>query len=193
MVKPALELVPHQQGHSTGYQCKTVDLQPSYFTSPWQDGYTGAQIWNGYGQNELSVPPAMTMQPVLGNCNNFTTAEHAQWNWTSEDFITNEYVEQSLSPVVTEPQFDLAAEAGLQQPVPAPLPASFNTPAAARQERLTCLEGCSETFNRPGDFRRHMLKHAPPKFKCVDIDCKKTFYRMDKLRQHAKQGHKINL
>jgi hypothetical protein len=137
----------------------------------------------------------MTMQPVLGDFNSFTAVDPVQWDldWTSEDFITNGYAEQPLPPARTEPQFNFAVEAGLQQPIPALLPALFNTPAAARQERLTCPEGCPETFNRPGDFRRHMLKHGPPKFKCVDIDCKKTFYRMDKLRQHAKQGHKINL
>jgi hypothetical protein len=35
-----------------------------------------------------------------------------------------------------------------------------------------------------------MRKHVKPRYKCPDIDCDKTFYRADKLRDHLKQGHK---
>jgi hypothetical protein len=137
----------------------------------------------------------MTMQPTLSDFNNFTTVEPAQWvpNWTAEGFITNQHAEQPLPPTPATPQFNFAAKAGRQQPMPTPLPTAFNTPALTRQQRLTCPQGCTKTFGRPGDFRRHMLKHGPPKFKCVVLECERTFHRADKLRQHIKQGHKINL
>jgi hypothetical protein len=195
VVQSAHELVPRQQGQLEGYQCTAPDLQSSWLAMSWQNEHSGLPIGSEFGQNGPSVAPAMTLQPGLGNFNSFTTADPVQWDleWTPEDFITNGYAEQLLPPASTEPQFDFTAEAGLQQPVLAPLPASFNTPAAARQERLTCPHGCSKTFGRPGDFRRHMLKHGPPKFKCIVLDCKRTFYRADKLRQHIKQGHKLDL
>jgi uncharacterized Zn-finger protein len=62
--------------------------------------------------------------------------------------------------------------------------------AQVDEQRLRCPKGCKETFLRPGDYRRHMKKHDPPKFKCAIYSCDKTFYRGDKLRDHLKQGHK---
>lgn len=55
-----------------------------------------------------------------------------------------------------------------------------------KEECIRCPEGCRQTFRRGGDFRRHMKKHQAHAFKCVAIECDKTFYRLDKLRDHAK-------
>lgn len=67
-----------------------------------------------------------------------------------------------------------------------------NYPNATEANR--CPHGCPKPFRRPGDYRRHMRKHEKPRFKCPDIDCDKTFYRADKLRDHLRQGHKgLNL
>ena len=83
---------------------------------------------------------------------------------------------------------------------PDPLaPASFLLPCQT-EARLTgredagfrCPRGCNTTIRRPGDFRRHMKKHAAPEFKCIVKGCNKEFYRLDKLRVHVKvHGHNL--
>jgi hypothetical protein len=67
------------------------------------------------------------------------------------------------------------------------------TPQANSKETMRCLQGCPGSFRRPGDYRRHMRKHEKPRYKCVVVDCDKTFYRADKLRDHIKKGHKLTL
>jgi hypothetical protein len=67
-----------------------------------------------------------------------------------------------------------------------------NPSQPAEEGRIRCPEGCPQTFGRPSDFNRHMKKHNGPAFKCVAIECDKTFYRLDKVRSHAKT-HGINL
>jgi len=58
------------------------------------------------------------------------------------------------------------------------------------ENHFTCsVEGCERTFRRPGDFRRHVVRHVPPKFKCIADDCYKLFYRKDKLHEHLEQDH----
>jgi uncharacterized Zn-finger protein len=74
---------------------------------------------------------------------------------------------------------------------PSSLPAVIAAPPNVGQERFTCTAGCNKTFGRAGDWRRHMGKHASHKFRCIMIDCDKTFYRKDKLKAHVKQGHKV--
>jgi hypothetical protein len=55
------------------------------------------------------------------------------------------------------------------------------------EPRIRCTaSGCTKTFRRPGDYRRHMRKHQAPIFKCIDVDCDLKFYRMDKLRDHLR-------
>ncbi|KAH6868115.1 hypothetical protein BKA58DRAFT_188694 [Alternaria rosae] len=73
---------------------------------------------------------------------------------------------------------------------PAPvsaLPATVPTPAAA--DRFRCPHGCPATFGRGGEYRRHMMIHERPRYRCPIVDCPKAFSRADKLRDHAKRGH----
>ncbi|KAF2846621.1 hypothetical protein T440DRAFT_482416 [Plenodomus tracheiphilus IPT5] len=66
------------------------------------------------------------------------------------------------------------------------------TDILAADTRIRCnFEGCTKTFGRPGDQHRHMRKHRPMKYKCIDVDCDMKFYRIDKLRDHLRQGHGI--
>ncbi|CAA9960531.1 hypothetical protein PTMSG1_03933 [Pyrenophora teres f. maculata] len=54
--------------------------------------------------------------------------------------------------------------------------------------------GCNKEFRRVGDCRRHMRKHNPVKaYSCVVDECRMKFYRLDKLRDHARDGHNIVL
>ncbi|KAH7072156.1 hypothetical protein BKA63DRAFT_605064 [Paraphoma chrysanthemicola] len=77
----------------------------------------------------------------------------------------------------------------------APSLAYAANPTQGRVEaRITCgYPGCPRTFRRAGDCRRHMGKHQTPGFKCIVADCEKTFYRLDKVRDHCRQGHGIAL
>jgi predicted RNA-binding Zn-ribbon protein involved in translation (DUF1610 family) len=52
---------------------------------------------------------------------------------------------------------------------------------------LQCAHGCTGTFGRNEEYRRHMKKHTGPFFPCPN--CGKMFYRQDKLRDHFRQGH----
>lgn len=56
---------------------------------------------------------------------------------------------------------------------------------------LACPHGCRGTFGRPGEYRRHMGKHANHSFFCTQLSCTKSFYRKDKLKDHLRQGHGI--
>jgi hypothetical protein len=60
---------------------------------------------------------------------------------------------------------------------------------ARKPDRITCPEGCHATFGRIGELRRHMIKHQPPRYKCPILDCDQTFHRVDKLRDHTRNGH----
>ncbi|KAH7385266.1 hypothetical protein DE146DRAFT_769015 [Phaeosphaeria sp. MPI-PUGE-AT-0046c] len=59
------------------------------------------------------------------------------------------------------------------------------------QTAPVCPHGCRGTFGRPGEYRRHMGKHANPTFFCTQRGCLKSFYRKDKLKDHLRQGHGI--
>ena len=60
--------------------------------------------------------------------------------------------------------------------------------------RFQCnIDGCTKSYRRVGDCRRHMRKHQAPNLRCVVEGCNMKFDRMDKLRDHVRQGHKMNL
>ncbi|KAI4651081.1 uncharacterized protein J4E79_009277 [Alternaria viburni] len=82
------------------------------------------------------------------------------------------------------------------QPIPASFPAMVSAPPApapapapAAANRIHCPHGCPATFGRGGEYRRHMMNHERPRYRCPMVDCPKTFSRADKLRDHAKKGH----
>jgi len=52
-----------------------------------------------------------------------------------------------------------------------------------------CPYGCTKTFGRPGEYRRHMKKHNGPFVPCTQPSCGMMFYRRDKLRDHLAKGH----
>jgi hypothetical protein len=58
-------------------------------------------------------------------------------------------------------------------------------------EREACTHiGCTATFRRPSDLRRHTGMHSPPKLLCLFKSCERRFYRLDKLRDHQRKKHK---
>ena len=76
------------------------------------------------------------------------------------------------------------------------LPATHIVPNAANTyssgDRISCTHvGCSATFGRAGDFRRHIKKHADPELSCSVKTCNYKSYRLDKLREHQCKRHGI--
>lgn len=66
-------------------------------------------------------------------------------------------------------------------------------------DRYVCLIAkCRHTFSRPSDLDRHMKsRHCPPTFDCPVDDCNrkagKGFPRKDKLRDHLRQKHRMEM
>lgn len=98
----------------------------------------------------------------------------------------------AMVPAPMGPTFDVRVTTQTPQPI-APPSSTVNTASPVEEEVLTCPQGCSTTFGRPGDYRRHMLNHQPHKFKCMFANCDKTFPRMDKLNDHFRQGHRSDV
>jgi hypothetical protein len=161
--------------------------------------------------HNLDPTPALLSQDYQGDqeCftdfndfNVFATSDFEPWN--PHSFASDVANCQSLSPLPEDPfsipilpqnQVDLASATGphdnLAGPSVPPLPIA--APTTIDQERFACTAGCNKTFGRAGDWRRHMGKHALPKFQCIIIGCDKRFYRKDKLKAHVRQGHKTDL
>jgi hypothetical protein len=70
-------------------------------------------------------------------------------------------------------------------------PTVHGPPQPSTQGLSGCPHGCGGTFGRPGEYRRHMRKHANPNFFCTQHGCTKSFYRRDKLNDHLRQKHGI--
>ena len=84
------------------------------------------------------------------------------------------------------------AQLQLQPQVPAaPIVPSINSQGqhANANASRQCPYGCTNTFGRPGEYRRHMKKHNGPFYPCTRAHCSKMFYRQDKLRDHLDKGH----
>jgi len=99
----------------------------------------------------------------------------------------------AFQPIVPAP-----APAAVQPNVVAPLNLPTRPPAVARRRtvepRFQCnIDGCTKSYRRVGDCRRHTRKHQAPTLRCVVEGCHMKFDRMDKLRDHVRQGHKMNL
>ena len=57
-------------------------------------------------------------------------------------------------------------------------------------DRISCTHiGCSVTFGRAGDFRRHIKKHSTPELSCPIEACNYKSYHHDKLREHGHKKH----
>ncbi|KAF7679265.1 hypothetical protein GT037_003013 [Alternaria burnsii] len=97
------------------------------------------------------------------------------------------YAFQTIAPAT-------AAQMNVAAPPNRPSGARANARHRTAETRISCtVDGCTKTFRRAGDYRRHMRKHQDPILKCIVDDCDMKFYRLDKLRDHIRQGHKMVL
>jgi hypothetical protein len=102
------------------------------------------------------------------------------WNFG----ITAQDYRQPIMPNLTAARLSPA-----RNPIMAPATPPAAAPAT-NEDRIRCSKGCLAIFRRGSDYRRHMNMHKTPRYKCPVYACDKTFYRADKLRDHARQGHK---
>jgi len=104
------------------------------------------------------------------------------------DFDNNQNFEQLDMSIPAGAQLNPAPYPAMVSAPPAPA-APVPAPAPAAADRIRCPHGCPATFGRGGEYRRHMMNHGRPRYRCPMFDCPKTFSRADKLRDHAKKGH----
>jgi hypothetical protein len=97
------------------------------------------------------------------------------------------------STVLNGPGEAPAAALSQTQPTGPTQPTIANPSQPSIQSPLTCPHGCRGSFNRPGEYRRHMGKHRGHTLMCPQSGCGKTFYRKDKVTDHLRQFHKITL
>ncbi|THV52461.1 hypothetical protein BGAL_0078g00100 [Botrytis galanthina] len=82
---------------------------------------------------------------------------------------------------------------GQQATPPAPLTGSFANHVAPAP-RFACNSiGCGKTFGRQSDCNRHMKKHEAPEYSCPEPGCGREFYRRDKVMDHARRIHHLEL
>ena len=76
-----------------------------------------------------------------------------------------------------------------------PINTPFNSSGALTpsDKPHVCTYNCGKAFDRKGDMKRHAQSHEPPRFRCVQEDCKyhaKGFTRKDKWTEHLKKHRK---
>jgi hypothetical protein len=189
-------------------------LDPAPLSSHPQH-YAGLDTWDVGQQGLCSLQPSFSAGPLalpghidFGNFIDQPTA----FPWSTNLFDFNpltrtpqpwvQHTQTMVSPALDEPPFVFDHWVEPQQFVAAPLPAPVTAPPLAApiaaplpapSNRIACSSpGCGKTFRRAGDCRRHMLKHGPPRFICPLNGCTMPFTRADKLRDHLRQGHKID-
>ncbi|KAF2821729.1 hypothetical protein CC86DRAFT_99909 [Ophiobolus disseminans] len=74
-----------------------------------------------------------------------------------------------------------------------PSPANSNVDSSTVEDRRLECDLCESTFLRLADLRRHEQKHEDPAYRCSVPGCDRSFYRIDKLRDHVRQAHKADI
>ncbi|TGO28522.1 hypothetical protein BPAE_0026g00110 [Botrytis paeoniae] len=82
---------------------------------------------------------------------------------------------------------------GQQATPPAPLIGSFANHVAPAPRFACNFIGCGKTFGRQSDCNRHMKKHEAPDYTCPASGCGREFYRRDKVMDHARRVHQLQL
>ncbi|EFQ89307.1 hypothetical protein PTNB73_01554 [Pyrenophora teres f. teres] len=140
---------------------------PTMFTSMPPDSFLNLPLYSGV-HPEYSV-----FQPVMPNFGSFVT----------DTLPTPFQGAPPNAPAILAPNPSQHRGAG----------ATFRSHVAKLLVRCE-HPGCNKEFRRVGDCRRHMRKHNPVKaYSCVVDECRMKFYRLDKLRDHARDGHNIVL
>jgi hypothetical protein len=102
---------------------------------------------------------------------------------TNDTHNHNPFATAAPDWAINQPQFNIA----VYNP---PINTQAHAPQIPGGTPLDCPHGCTGTFRRTTEYRRHMKKHNGPFHPCTVPNCGKTFYRGDKLRDHLRQGHR---
>ncbi|KAI4607110.1 hypothetical protein J4E80_009841 [Alternaria sp. BMP 0032] len=214
-VARANETLPHAQAEQHAgphYPCQDNSWDPAafdaYYTGVLQHHGTrthGSAAFpttlntlNDYNLNNPKQTPGGGLHPETGFCNtslnrlevgnNLGLAPQLLWS----DPLSNTYgYDQPIMPTMnwTQPIPALQSTPAFQ-PTPAPAVLTAPVPPTTDAASVRCPKGCAQTFGRNEEMRRHMRKHQVPRYKCPIYDCAMTFYRKDKLQDHAKKGHR---
>ncbi|KAF2800938.1 hypothetical protein K505DRAFT_331204 [Melanomma pulvis-pyrius CBS 109.77] len=183
---PALDFTPELLNFST-----INDFNPSYSLQP--TSYNPVAMGDtGAGFEETNSFPLAGYHDLGMDFNNDQNNTGFAWPVSMQPGPPASLQLPYQAPLAPSPTGPMM----LQPNPPASRPLPRQTPRASLSARkpintpdqghLRCPKGCRQTFRRAGDYRRHMKKHEAPEFKCVDFDCDKAFYRLDKLRDHVK-------
>ncbi|KNG49956.1 transcription factor c2h2 [Stemphylium lycopersici] len=170
-----------QTGHPT-------DLQYLSHLNAWND-YTGPAD-NQTGDPYFDVTFTNPSMGLMGGGQNFGF-EYSQTNpstFTPE--LIHGYFQADLFSGPELPGMDNAQLVSPPYPAMAPPAGPLAAIPTAPDDSIRCPKGCRATFGRGEELHRHMKKHQAHRFRCPLIECDKTFYRADKLRDHAKRGHR---
>ncbi|KAB2105169.1 hypothetical protein AG0111_0g6784 [Alternaria gaisen] len=164
---------------------ETLGLLDPYNTNGSFQAYTGdASVFGNLAFDDFVTPPMgnsfLMPMPMLPQPD-FLPPQY------SYPMAGTGYAFQPIAPA-TAAQMNVVAQPNQ------PYGARANARRRTAETRISCTaDGCTKTFRRPGDYRRHMRKHQDPILKCIVDDCDMKFYRLDKLRDHIRQGHKMVL
>lgn len=173
---------------------------PSYDNNAgWENSFPVSDL-----PNQVNLPASLGWIPSWGSTFDAQGLLHVD-PWMTQSVNASEFDEYQT---VAFPESGLFTHStvvtpAVFQPI-APAPAALRllqqqhqavaTPAQIPTSRIPCGHaGCNKTFKSVGDCRRHMRKHKEPTLNCVVVDCDRHFTRMDKLRDHLRQGHKMTL
>jgi hypothetical protein len=121
-----------------------------------------------------------------------------------DDFIGHDLIDNFTPTSTNAFELNYSASSDIQPSATAfadlPAPTTSITTAADSANANTNLyrcdyTGCTTTFVRAGDLLRHTKKHFPGEHPCLVDNCDrkgdKAFYRLDKLRDHQRQKHRM--
>lgn len=105
--------------------------------------------------------------------------------------VSNVIAGQGLIPA--EVDFTIAPIG--RQAIPPAQPSRPTVSNVSSTRRFACNSvGCSKTFGRQGDRDRHMKKHRTTfDYPCPEPGCSKQYYRRDKMKEHARRIHHLQL
>jgi hypothetical protein len=155
----------------------------------WGDGHQASSLWMQSNADE----PSAGIHTSFGDICDFMAFNFPLQDPHNSTLNSTLYHPPVLAIEGLMTQRESGQEIEKQQSLTTPPLDPIKTPLTICEEQTTCSLGCEETFSRAADFRRHMSKHETPTYKCFVFICDRTFYRYDKLRDHAKRGHKKNL
>ncbi|KAF7898414.1 hypothetical protein EAF00_004860 [Botryotinia globosa] len=162
---------PLDRSNSTSFEPSTTSSDDRYFQGLW-DGIDAAINFQGLW---IGINAAINLH---GQETGFFMS--APNTTTEQGFVSGE-VDTNIAFI------------GQQATPPAPLIGSFANHVAPAPRFACNFIGCGKTFGRQSDCNRHMKKHEAPDYSCPEPGCGRELYRRDKVMDHARRIHHLEL